>query len=205
MNSTYNDFVSSNLDNTRLNKFMSSYYTTGASVNSKMVQDFFSSFQSFMTQSYSFVVETDHNALKYLLDDLTRKFMCQKYQNLRIVHVVNIPNQSPGFGFSFAKRDAYLVCSKSNACFGFQQKNFVEFSTYDMSQHCYTKLNRISMEDMESHKYSFDFMDYHFERPVSMKKNTEPTVSHFGGVVKKKHQVHNNQVKVLPVNNAGQS
>lgn len=180
MSDTYATFVSSQLDNTRMNKFMSRYYTSGMSTTGDMTCEFFRSFASFTNQSYSFVVETDLSGLKFLLDEATRNYMCQKYHNLRIIHVVNIMDYQPyAFGFGSQqpqKRDAYLVCSKS---FGFLSSNtdFVEFSTYDMTQKCYTQLNRINMTDMQSHQYSFDFTDYHFERPVVPKTESQQNQS----------------------------
>ena len=61
--------------------------------------------------------------------------------------------------------------------FGMPQ-NVVEFSTYDMISNSYTQLNQIDFTSMSEHNYSFDFSDYHFDKPVKQKmtesvQNTE--------------------------------
>lgn len=172
MNSTYSTFVSSLLDNTKMNKFMSRYASTmgGKAID---FQEFFRNLNFLQKRNYSFVVETDYNTVKFMLDESTRKFMCDTFNNLRIIHVVNIRDDSGAFGFGAVSQkpsDAYLICSKSAGFFG-MPLNVVEFSTYDMSTQSYTQLNQITFDSMKEHNYSFTFSDYHFEKPV--KQHTE--------------------------------
>ena len=177
MNSTYSTFVSSHLENTKMNKLMSRYTSTMGGKATEF-QEFFRNLIFLQKLNYSFVVETDYNTVKFMLDESTRKFMCDTFNNLRIIHVVNIRNESNAFGssaFGFGAvsqktSDAYLICSKSAGFFGMPQ-NVVEFSTYDMSTQSYTQLNQITFDSMKEHNYSFTFSDYHFEKPV--KQHTE--------------------------------
>jgi hypothetical protein len=182
MNSTYNTYVSSQLDNTKMNKFIGRSISTIGGTGFEF-QDFFRNLSFLQKHNYSFVVETDKNVLKYLLDESTRKFMCENFNNLRIIHVINILDNSfiakIGFGGMFANqksRESYLVCSNSTGFFN-MPRNMVEFSTYDMSTNSYSQLNRISFEDMAVNQYSFDFSDYHFEKPLKQKTQKRENTS----------------------------
>jgi len=180
MNSTYTTFVSSHLDNTKMNKFMSRFTSTMGGKGTDF-QEFFRNLSFLQKHNYSFVIETDFNTVKFMLDESTRKFMCDTFHNLRIIHVVNIREETPTFAFGSqptgyfggnAKKlsDSYLICSKSAGFFGMPH-NVVEFSTYDMTTQSYTQLNQIEFDSMKEHNYSFTFSDYHFEKPV--KQQTE--------------------------------
>jgi hypothetical protein len=107
--------------------------------------------------------------IKYKFEETLSKFMCDKFSNLRVIHVVNIPtsNGFSGFGGFFQQgyTDTYLICSTSN----FVKNQYVEFSTYDMKSQSYSQLNRIDFTDMVQYKYSFDFSEYQFERPQKRK------------------------------------
>lgn len=183
MNSTYSAFVSSHLDNTKMNKLMSRYTSTmgGKAID---FQEFFRNLIFLQKLNYSFVVETDYNTVKFMLDESTRKLICDTFNNLRIIHVVNIRNESGVFGsnaFGFGTvsqkpSDGYLICSKSAGFFGMPH-NVVEFSTYDMSTQSYTQLNQITFDSMKEHNYSFTFSDYHFEKPVKQ-HNENPVKQH---------------------------
>jgi hypothetical protein len=179
MNSTYNTYVSSQLDNTKINKFIGRYISTLGGTGSEF-QEFFRNLSFLQKHNYSFVVETDIHVMKFLLDESTRKFMCENFNNLRIIRVINIFDEpfitKSGFGtvpvFTFSQmssnpksKESYLICSNSTGFFN-MPRNMVEFSTYDMSTNSYSQLNRISFENMVEHQYSFDFSDYHFEKPV---------------------------------------
>jgi hypothetical protein len=183
MTSTYNTYVTSQLDNTKLNKFMSRYTTGSMSVTSEQVTTFFQSLAQLKSQSYSFVIETDINTLKFMLVESMRKFLCDNFYNLRIVHIVNIPTEhytafGVGSSFSFLNQethDAYLLCSNSG--FFSTTKDYVEFSTYDMKTLSYSQLNRVLLDDMSKNKYSFCYSDYYFERPqFSQSKAKRPRV-----------------------------
>lgn len=179
MNSTYSTFVSSHLDNTKMNKFTGRYTSTMGGKATDF-QEFFRSLIFLQKLNYSFVVETDCNTIKFMLDESTRKLMCDTFNNLRIIHVVNIRNDSGPFGsnaFGFGAvsqkpSDGYLICSKSAGFFGMPH-SVVEFSTYDMSTQSYTQLNQITFDSMKEHNYSFTFSDYHFEKPVKQQQHTE--------------------------------
>ena len=172
MNSTYTTFVSSLLDNTKMNKLMSRYTSTMGGKATEF-QEFFRNLIFLQKLNYSFVVETDYNTVKFMLDESTRKFMCDTFNNLRIIHVVNIRNEFNAFGFSSLPSqkpsDTYLICSKS-AGFFVMPHNVVEFSTYDMLTQSYTQLNQITFDSMKEYNYSFDFSDYHFEKPVKQQQ-----------------------------------
>lgn len=167
MNSTYTTFVSSNLDNTKMNKFISRYTSTMGGKSTDF-QEFFRNLIFLQKLNYSFVVETDYNTVNFMLDESTRKFICDTFNNLRVIHVVNIRNESNAFRFGAVSQkpsDTYLICSKSAGFFGMPQ-NVVEFSTYDMLTQSYIQLNQITFDSMKEYNYSFDFSDYHFEKPV---------------------------------------
>ena len=179
MNPTYATFVSSQLDNTKMNKFIGKYTSTMGGKGEDF-QQFFRNLSFLQKHNYSFVVETDFNVLKFMLNESTRKFMCDTFNNIRIIRVVNIRDESVPFSFGSApvkRKDSYLICSKSAGFFGMPQ-NVVEFSTYDMISNSYTQLNQIDFTSMSEHNYSFDFSDYHFDKPVKQKmtesvQNTE--------------------------------
>ena len=78
MNSTYTTFVSSLLDNTKMNKLMSRYTSTMGGKATEF-QEFFRNLIFLQKLNYSFVVETDYNTVKFMLDESTRKFMCDTF------------------------------------------------------------------------------------------------------------------------------
>ena len=179
MNLTYTTFISSHLDNTKMNKFMSRFTSTMGGKGTDF-QEFFRNLSFLQKHNYSFVIETDLNTVKFLLDESTRKFMCDTFNNLRIIRIVNICEEisfafgakPTGFGTQPTNKlsDSYLICSKSAGFFGLPL-NVVEFSTYDMHTQSYSQLNQITYDSIKEHNYSFDFSDYHFEKPV--KQHTE--------------------------------
>jgi hypothetical protein len=92
MNSTYNTYVSSQLDNTKMNKFIGRSISTIGGKGSEF-REFFCNLCFLQKHNYSFVVETDKNVLKFMLDKSTRKFMCENFNNLRIIRVINIQDE----------------------------------------------------------------------------------------------------------------
>ena len=168
--SQYNTYVSSQLDNSKADKYMSRYTTGSMSVTREQVNTYFKNLVSILLNSYSLVIETDINTLKFMLEEPMRKFLCDNFKNLRIVHVTKIPVNPNGFGFSFTQppnySDGYLICSTSSGFLTYQT-DYVEFSTYDMKTQSYSQLNRVSFSDMSKFKYSLDFNDYHYERPYT--------------------------------------
>ena len=162
--SQYNTFVSSQLVDTKANKFMSRFFGQ----DTQKTEAFFRNLGAMMKSDYSFVVETCPMTMKYKLGETLGKFMCDTFSNLRVIHVVNIATNTGGF-FQHSHIDTYLICSTTN----FTKNPYVEFSTYDMKSQSYSQLNRINFTDMVQYKYSFNFSDYQFERPQKRKMSQQ--------------------------------
>lgn len=166
---TYSSFVSSQLDNTTINKFMGKCTST-MNYKDEDYQQFFRNLSFLQKYNSSFVVETDSKVIKFLLNEATRKFICDTFKYIRIIHVINIPDYTSVFGSAqLTTKDSYLICSRSVGYFG-TQSDVVEFSTYDMSKNSTTQLNQITLSSMSEYNYSFDHSDYYFDKP------TKPTL-----------------------------